>query len=194
MESMLSKVYHEQKTESRKGDFFNMVSKDMLEVNIIMTDIEIRNISKGNWKRLCKERTKNKAFLDLIKENSDKEKTKHIMFESLEMSEYLKENKKTSLSKIIFLLRSGTLDIKSWNSWKYDDNLCVMCDLKEENITHFLECSQYGNSKIEIDEIFSQNTENQFSIAEKVEERMLLRKKKIEAGHDSPTPGSKAPT
>ena len=166
----------------------------MLEVNIIMTDIEIGNISKGNWKRLCKERTKNKAFLDLIKENSDKEKTKHIKIESLEMSEYLKENKKNSLSKIIFLLRSGTLDIKSWNSWKYDDNLCVMCDLKEENITHFLECSQYGNSKIEIDEIFSQNTENQFSIAEKVEERILLRKKKIEAGHDSPTPGSKAPT
>ena len=110
------------------------------------------------------------------------------------MSEYLKENKKTSLSKIIFLLRSGTLDIKNWNSWKYDDNLCVMCDLKEENITHFLECSQYGNSKIEIYEIFSQNTENQFTIAEKVEERILLRKKKIEAGHDSPTPGSKAPT
>ena len=58
------------------------------------------------------------------------------------MSEYLKENTKTSLSKIIFLVRSGTLDIKKWNSWKYDDNLCVMCDIKEENITQFLECSQ----------------------------------------------------
>ena len=47
MESMLSQVYHEQKKESRKGDFFNMVSKDMLKVDITMTDFEIRNISKG---------------------------------------------------------------------------------------------------------------------------------------------------
>ena len=72
--SMVSQVYHEQKKESRKGDFFNMVSKDLMEVNITMTDVEIRQISKGQWKRLCKERTKIKAFSYLIKENSQKEK------------------------------------------------------------------------------------------------------------------------
>ena len=110
------------------------------------------------------------------------------------MSDYLKEKNKTHLSKIIFSLRSGTLDIKKWNIWTYDDNLCVMCDIKEENITHFLECSKYGKEKIEIDDIYSQNTENQFSIAERVEERMLKRTKKLEAGLDSPSPGSKAPT
>ena len=53
---------------------------------------------------------------------------------------------------------------------------------------------EYGNKHIEIDEIYTQNTENQFSIAEKIEERMLIRKQKLEAGLDSPTPGSKAPT
>ena len=83
------------------------------------------------------------------------------------MSEYFKENTKTYFSKIIFLVRSGTLDIKKWNSWKYDNNFCVMCDIKEENITHFLECSQYGKQVIEIEEIYTQNTENQFSIADK---------------------------
>ena len=87
------------------------------------------------------------------------------------MSYYLKENKKTHLSRIIFSLRSGTL-----------------------NITHFLECSKYGKEKIEIDDIYSQNTENQFSIAERVEERMVKRTRKLEAGLDSPSPGSKAPT
>ena len=86
------------------------------------------------------------------------------------------------------------MDIKELNSWKYDYNLCVMCDIKEENITHFLECSQYGKQVIEIEEIYTQNTENQFSIAEKIEERMLIRKQILEAGLDSPTPGSKAPT
>ena len=97
-------------------------------------------------------------------------------------------------AKIIFSLRSGTLDIKKWNIWTYDDNLCVMCDIKEENITHFLECLKYGKEKIEIKDIYTQNTENQFSIAERVEERMVKRTKKLEAGLDSPSPGSKAPT
>ena len=53
------------------------------------------------------------------------------------MSEYMKEKKKALPSKIIFSLRSGTLHIKKWNSRKYQDKLCVMCDIKEENITHF---------------------------------------------------------
>ena len=51
-----------------------------------------------------------------------------------------------------------------------------MCDTKEENITHFLECSKYGKKKIEIKDVYTQNTENQFFIAERVEERMIERK------------------
>ena len=84
-------------------------------------------------KKLVKEKTKDKAFKDLIKENETKEKTLHIQFECLEMSSYLKENDKTDLSKIIFSIRSGTIviDIKKWKPLKYDDNLCVMCDVKK---------------------------------------------------------------
>ena len=80
-----------------------------------------------------------------MNENEKKEKTSHIQFECLEMSSYLKENDKTDPSKIIFLIRSGTLDIKKRKPWKYDDNLCVMCDFKEETIKHFMECTEYGN-------------------------------------------------
>ena len=69
-----------------------------------------------------------------------------------------------------------------------------MCDIKEENITHFLECTEYGNQHIEIEEIYTQNTENQFSIAKQVEERIFMRKMRLEAGLDSPSPGSNAPT
>ena len=191
---MISQVYHQQKKDSKKGDFVNMVTKDIPEVEIKMTDDEIKQMSKGTWKRLCKMKTKNKAFVELVKENSQKEKTKHIKFDCLEMSEYLKENKKTQLSKIIFSLRSGTLDINKWNNWKYQDNLCVMCDIKEENITHFLECTKYGSENIEIRDIYIQNTDNQFSIAEKVGERMSKISKKLEAGLDSHSPGSTAPT
>ena len=43
-------------------------------------------------------KSKNQAFMELIKEKDTKEKTKDIKFACLEMSEYLKENKKTHSS------------------------------------------------------------------------------------------------
>jgi hypothetical protein len=47
MNSMISQVYHEQKKDSKKGDFVNMVTKDLAKVEIKMTDDEIRQMSKG---------------------------------------------------------------------------------------------------------------------------------------------------
>ena len=57
-------------------------------------------------------------------------------------------------------------------------------------ITKQLKCSKcvkYEKRKIYIKDIFTQNKENQFSIAERVEESLMKRRrKKIEAGLDSP--------
>ena len=54
------------------------------------------------------------------------------------MSPYFVNNTSTSLSKIILNARSGTLDLKSLNKWKYLYKLCVMCKLSEETIEHFM--------------------------------------------------------
>ena len=57
----------------------------------------------------------NIAALDyLLSENESKEKTKQISYTSLKRRQYLLENKNCSLSKIIFSIRSQTLDIKEW--------------------------------------------------------------------------------
>ena len=108
MHSMISQVHHEQKKDSKKGDFVKIVTKNLAEVEIKIKDDEIKKMSKGTWKRLCKMKTKNKAFVELVKENGQKEKSKHIKFDCLKMSEYLKENKKTQLLKFSFSLRSRT--------------------------------------------------------------------------------------
>ena len=195
-ETMIRKVYEMQKTDSKIGDFVYLVTTDFAEIDINLTDEEITNFNKVTWKKLVKEKTKHKAFVVLSEENKTKEKTKHIKFECLEMSKYLRENDRTDLSKIIFSIRSGTLDIKKWNMWKYFDNLCVMCGKKEENIKHFMECTEYENTDEihNFEDIYTQDTEKQFEIAENAKIRIQKRKMKIEAGLDSPTPGSLAPT
>ena len=72
------------------------------------------------------------------------------MFQTLNMSPYLTQNKNASFSKSFFCVRSGTLDIKVWNEWNYKDSLCVMCSLVEENSEHFMTCSTYGKVAWEI--------------------------------------------
>ena len=95
---MLRQVYKVQKNESKAGDFVNLVTKDMLEIDISLTEDEIKKINKNKWKKHVKEKRADKAFKDLVKENETKEKTSHIQFECLEISRYLKENDKTDLS------------------------------------------------------------------------------------------------
>ena len=79
-----------------------------------------------------KERVKSAALAFLINENSSKEKTKDVHFHDLCLSEYLSQNQNTTLAKVTFAIRSKSLDIKTWQPWKYDDNLCVMCHIKKE--------------------------------------------------------------
>ena len=91
-------------------------------------------------------------------------------------------------------LRSKTFEIKNWLPWKYYDNLCVACELKEETMNHFLTCTSYENlpSEISWEQVKGNNVERQFEIARKVKSRQLKRKKIIEnfeAGHPQDHPG-----
>ena len=195
-ETIMKQVYDEQKVKCRKGDFVDQVEKDKIELDIKLEDKEIKEILKPKWKEMIKRKTKEKALKDLLKENSEKTKTKDIVFEDLELSDYLKENKKTTLSNTIFSVRSGTLDIKQWNSWSYENNLCLMCEFKEETMDHLMECQGYGTKIEDLKwrDIFKNDTEIQYEIAKEVKKRMDIRKLKYqEVGLDS-SPGSAAPT
>ena len=92
------------------------------------------------------------------------------------------DNRNTTLSKVIFSLRSKTLDIKTWQPWKYFDNLCVLCELKEETISHFFNCNTYDETPQENmwEDIKGDYVERQFEIAKIVRDRLEKRKKHIE--------------
>jgi hypothetical protein len=86
---------------------------------------------------LVKNAIKESALKHSTSKNSLLKNTKNIVFKVLKTSEYILDNRNSSLTKIIFSLRSKTFDIKNWQPWKYHDNLCVTCEIKEETINHF---------------------------------------------------------
>lgn len=181
MSSMIRQVYETLKLDSRKGDFVYLIKQDMEDLDLELTEEEIQICTKIQWKKFIHERVKYFALFSLTEENKHKSKTKHIKFETLTMRKYLEKNQNTSLSKIIFSVRSGTMDIKIWNEWNYHDTLCVMCALEDENIEHFMTCGLYGN-KIEIPwtDIFENDSDTQCLIAIEIKRRQHMRKNKIE--------------
>ena len=134
-----------------------------------------------------------------MKENKDKTRTNEIEYENFDMAEYLKRNTNESVTKYIFKVRSGTLELKKWSQWKYEDNLCIGCELKEETMSHFMECEVYNVNKnssesVNWKNIYKNNMEQQIIIAKEVERRFNMREEIIqEAGRDSqpqlPAPG-----
>ena len=196
MDSMLSQVYMAQKEDSRKGDFIDLTNRDRESLNIEYEDEEIKSMTKHSWKKFVKEKVKLAAFTELKNKNSRKEKTKEIHFEELKLSEYLEENERTTLSQIIFSIRSKTMDIKEYQPWKYENNNCIACGISAETIQYFVSCTSYRNEPCkDWTEIYGSNKCVMKTIGLAIEKRVDERKaiiEKAEGGQaqtDSTAPG-----
>ena len=55
-------------------------------------------------------------------------------------------NKDIDTSKFIF--RAKTLNIKTIKSWKYEDKLCIGCNVREENGNEILTCWYLGKGSL----------------------------------------------
>ena len=68
------------------------------------------------------------------------------------------------------------------------DNLCIMCEEKEETFEHFLNCSQYNENNVSNWKyIFESDPDKQIKVAEEVKKRLKTRTRTQEAGQDSTT-------
>ena len=182
----------------RKGNFHHLVTSDLKNLGINMTETEIQNQSKSSWKLFISKKIKEHVLTQLIEENSKSENTKDIVFSELKLGNYFQDNRNISISRIIFSVRSKTLDIKTWQHWKYFDNLCVLCEQKAEVMDHFMCCNAYENvTPIHSwKKMFENNPDEQFEIAENINKRQRQRNRKIEmleACHLQIISDSKAP-
>ena len=165
-DSLTKQVYLTLKTDSRKGDFKALTDIDRQDLDIDYTDDQIEDIEKSAWKKFIKERVKTASLIYLCNENSQKEKTRDIMFEELKISDYLEDNRNTVVSKIIFSCRSKTLDMKENMPWKYQDTLCVACEMFDETMDHFMVCEAYSSSDYkDWRNVFGHNKDSQFEAA-----------------------------
>ena len=143
-EELSKRVYEAQKTNTVKGDFYELVLKDMQMIGDGITEEYIKSCSKGALKRQLKEKTRNVALKYLKQKQKEHSKIKDIEYTKLETQEYMKSPIFTN-AEVNFLnaLRSRSINVK-WNfKSKYSNNLqCPLCELSKDDQSHLLECPE----------------------------------------------------
>ena len=194
---MIHQVYDALKEDSRSGDFKALTDKDRKELDIKYSDEDIEAFGKVAWKKYIKEKVTLATLNYLVAENSTKEKTKHIPFTELKMSDYLKHNISTVLSRIIFSVRSQTLDIKTNRPWSYYTEICETCENEIETMDHCMTCMSYESITCrDWRKIYSDDENAQLEVGHIVEKRhtereIIINKKKVgwALDSDSSAPG-----
>ena len=98
-------------------------------------------LSKEAFKEIVKKAITRTAFSNLLESCSNQKKTNLLVYTKLQPQDYL-----TKLypwqSKLISRCRSKTLDIKTHQTFKYNDTLCRWCNLHEESLSHIINCGE----------------------------------------------------
>ena len=140
-ESMVYKVFKATLDNPLKNDFVKTCEKYLDRLGLNLTFAEIAKMTTSKFKKIVKEKTLEAGFKYLIDEKNRQKKICDLMYNKLEMQEYLLDgNENTELSKLIYKARGRTLEIKAHKKWRYEDNLCVGCGKNDETEEEILSC------------------------------------------------------
>ena len=139
---MVRKKYDLQKNDTSQVDFYELVSKDKQMLGLNLSDIEISQMTRGKFKSLVKEKTKQAAFKYLLSIKEKHSKMNGLMYTKFEKQKYLSSplfNCETS--KLLMALRTRTVnEIKNDFRGQYSDIKCPLKCGEDNFITHILDC------------------------------------------------------
>ena len=187
--SMIYQVLKVTLDNPTKNDF-GKTCKDYLSVlDIKLSFEEMEKMTEWSFKKLVKEKTEKAAFKFLITEKEKQTKISNIEYKKLKIQEYLGSGcGNLKLAKLIFKARSQTLDIKTQRKWKYTDNLCTGCNVKEETGQKILVCEQFNdknstnNDSAKYSHIYSDNVIDIVKTGKILQNNLKRRQEILEAG------------
>ena len=100
----------------------------------------IMSMTKAQFKKWIKNKIKKAALIFLTQENSEKSKTKNIIYKELKLQNYLKSKLFSNYEvEYLFKLRSQTTDLKSNFKFQYKNNVeCSMNECKSDETQHHI--------------------------------------------------------
>ena len=126
---------------------------------------DICEMTKISFKKIVKSKVKEKALLFLKDLQKSHSKSKHLIYNDLNLQNYLKSDMTIKEKSFIFLAKSRMLDLKCNFKYGLTDLLCSKCRIEEENQEHLLSCTALVEKSVvnseyipQYDDIFSNDT------------------------------------
>ena len=138
---LISRIYQTQNNQNCTGDWVRLVEADKIELGIDLTDQEIQGVSKNVFKRYVKKKVEisHLRFLDQLKKKHSK--SKYLDCTELKIADYLENPNLSTLEKrLLFKLRSRTVDVKLNFPGANPNPWCISCGLFPESQSHLLQC------------------------------------------------------
>ena len=169
-QSMLYQSLQAMIKSSVRGDWIELVNKDLHELDISLSFEEIKRTSPNEFKNFVNKQTEEKAFNYLMNIKETQSKIRNITYKKLQMAEYLKSHSKQTKTEVNFILtlRSRTLNITAnFQSSKEPNKPCKACVLGFEIQEHFFSCVGLNNNclsteslnSIKYDDLFSEDAD-----------------------------------
>ena len=140
-ESLINMVLKKQLETPAPGDWGQACHKNLKELDIQMSIMDIENISEDSFRSLVRRKIEETALDYLNKQKMRHSKVLHILHPRLEIQEYLEANDhNVQESKFLFSLRSRMVDVRANYREKYFVTICPCCELEEDSQEHLLSC------------------------------------------------------
>ena len=147
-----------------KDDWLQQVKADLVDCDIILTETQIRSMSRYSFKSLVDKKIKERASSYLIGLQMKHSKSQYL-HQNPAMKSYLTSDKiSTRQKQLLFKLRTGTTPNKTNFRNQFKNNLsCILCQdpHSEESLSHLLRCTYIENipelsesTKIQCEDIY----------------------------------------
>ena len=126
---LISKIYFAQKRRPVKDDWAETVKKDMVDIELDLSEENILIKKKEQFKLYLKKKIYLAAFKELNTKKESHSKVSHINHINFEAQTYLKSYKfKTEEKQLLFRLRTRMTNVKCNFKTMHDNIQCNLCD------------------------------------------------------------------
>ena len=153
----VQKVYFEQLKYSQENNWANEVEHIKRSINMEQDERSIKDMNKSLWKTKVNKAIKVAANIKL---NADCDKLKKVKrnYSELKIQEYFMKLPVAD-ARVAFAYRSGTLDIKCFRSYSYNDLKCRACGEDNESIDHIVNKCKTGTRNNECLDLETEDVE-----------------------------------
>ena len=138
---LIKRIYISQKNAPVYGDWVKMIDQDKSDLGIDLTETDIQRYSKDVFKSFVKKKIHAKHLSNLSEMKIKHSKSKFLDCSMLKPAEYIVSQKFTTREKrLLFRLRSRTLELKGNFPGQFQDLICRTCGLADETQHHLLQC------------------------------------------------------